>query len=86
MAEDPEVPGLFRLPPTDPNDSVASVSSVGSAEDCPSDFRSCSANATVWNLKYILIKILPYVNFQLIFLNYYLKNKNLLFQIQLSMR
>lgn len=57
MAEDPEVPDPFRLRPTGPNGSAASVSSVDSAEDCPSDFHSYSASATVWNLKYILIKI-----------------------------
>lgn len=65
MVEDPEVPGLFHPCPTGSSDSTALVSSVGSAEDCRSDFRSCLASATVWNLKCVLIKIVPDVSFRL---------------------
>lgn len=45
----PPDPSHPRL--TAPNDSVASASSAGWAKDCPIDFRSCLASATVWNLQ-----------------------------------
>lgn len=52
MAEDPEVLDLSRLHPIDLNGAAASASNVGLVKDCPTDFRSCSASAAVWNLKY----------------------------------
>lgn len=51
MAEDPGVLDLSRPHPTGLNDSAVSASNVGLAEDCPTDFRFCSASAAVWNLK-----------------------------------
>lgn len=52
MAEDPEVLDLSRPHPTGPNGSAASASNVGLVKDCPTDFRSCSISAAVWNLKH----------------------------------
>lgn len=51
-AEDPEEPldpSHLRL--TAPNDSAVLASNADWAKDCLTDFRSCLANATVWNLK-----------------------------------
>jgi len=51
-AGDPEVPLDPSHPrPTALYDSAVSESNAGLAKDCPTDFRSCSADATVWNLK-----------------------------------
>lgn len=47
-----EDPGVLDLSRPHPIDLVASVSNVDLAEDCPTDFRSCSASAAVWNLKH----------------------------------
>ena len=52
VVEDPEVLDLSHPYPIDLNGSVASVSNVDLVEDYPIDFRSCSASAAVWNLKY----------------------------------
>jgi hypothetical protein len=52
VAGDPEVPlGPSHPRPTELYDSAGSGSSAGLAKDCPTDFRSCSADATVWSLK-----------------------------------
>lgn len=49
VAEDPVVPDPSRPYPTGLHGSAASASNVGSVKDCPTDFRSCSASAAVWN-------------------------------------